>query len=172
PVSAPMFIPFLGALITLKQLPDDVWREARVALAGPIVGTLGACVFWAIGAATDRDFFTAMAYVGFFLNLFNLLPIVPLDGGRAVAALHPAFWLVGLAGLVVLMIIAPNPILILVLIIGGMELWNRWRHRGSEEARAYYTISRGQRIAVAVVYLGLAAFLVLAMGATHIERDL
>jgi Zn-dependent protease len=172
PVSAPMFIPFLGALITLKQLPDDVWREARVALAGPIVGTLGACVFWAIGAATDRDFFTAMAYVGFFLNLFNLLPIVPLDGGRAVAALHPAFWLVGLAGLVVLMILAPNPILILVLIIGGMELWNRWRHRGTEEARAYYTISRGQRIAVAVVYLGLAAFLVLAMGATHIERDL
>ena len=43
PVSAPMFIPFLGALITLKELPDDVWREARVALAGPIVGTLGAC---------------------------------------------------------------------------------------------------------------------------------
>ena len=100
PVSAPMFIPFLGALITLKELPDDVWREARVALAGPIIGTLGACAFWAIGAATDRDFFTAMAYVGFFLNLFNLLPIVPLDGGRAIAALHPAFWLVGLAGLV------------------------------------------------------------------------
>src|SRR5688572_20624891 len=172
PVSAPMFIPFLGALITLKELPDDVWREARVALAGPIIGTLGACAFWAIGAATDRDFFTAMAYVGFFLNLFNLLPIVPLDGGRAVAALHPAFWLVGLAGLVALMIIAPNPILILVLIIGGMELWNRWRHRGSEEAKAYYTVSRGQRLAVAVTYLGLAAFLVLAMGATHIERDL
>ena len=149
PVSAPMFIPFLGALITLKELPDDVWREARVALAGPIIGTLGACAFWAIGAATDRDFFTAMAYVGFFLNLFNLLPIVPLDGGRAVAALHPAFWLVGLAGLVVLMIVAPNPILILILIIGGMELWNRWRHRGTAEAQGYYTISRGQRVAVA-----------------------
>ena len=172
PVSAPMFIPFLGALITLKELPDDVWREARVALAGPIIGTLGACAFWAIGAATDRDFFTAMAYVGFFLNLFNLLPIVPLDGGRAVAALHPAFWLVGLAGLVVLMIVAPNPILILILIIGGMELWNRWSHRGTAQAQGYYTISRGKRIAVGVVYLGLSAFLILAMGATHIERDL
>ena len=63
-----------------------------------------------IGAATQRDFFTAMAYVGFFLNLFNLLPIVPLDGGRAIAALHPAFWLVGLAWFVALMIVAPNPI--------------------------------------------------------------
>ena len=113
-----------------------------------------------------------MAYVGFFLNLFNLLPIVPLDGGRAIAALHPAFWLVGLAGLVVLMIVAPNPILILILIIGGMELWNRWRHRGTAEAQGYYTISRGKRIAVGVVYLGLSAFLILAMGATHIERDL
>lgn len=172
PTSAPMFIPFLGALITMKQLPHDVWREARVALAGPIVGTLGAAVFWAIGAASDRDFFTAMAYVGFFLNLFNLLPIVPLDGGRAVAALHPTFWLIGLLGLVALLIVSPNPILILILVIGGMELWNRWRHKGTEEAREYYAISRGRRIAVGVTYLGLAALLVVAMGLTHIERDL
>ncbi len=172
PTSAPMFIPFMGALITMKQLPDDVWREARVALAGPIIGTLGAIAFWIVGTATDRDFFTAMAYVGFFLNLFNLLPIVPLDGGRAVAAIHPAFWLVGLLGLVALMVVFPNPILILILVIGGLELWSRWRHRGSAESRAYYSITRGRRLAVGVTYLGLAAFLALAMGATHIERDL
>jgi Zn-dependent protease len=172
PTSAPMFIPFLGALITMKQLPDDAWREARVALAGPIVGTLGACAFWAIGAATQRDFFTAMAYVGFFLNLFNLLPIVPLDGGRAVGALHPAFWLLGLVGLAGLLVIAPNPILIVILIIGGMELWHRWRERGTEEATAYYRIQRWQRVVVGVTYLGLAAFLVVAMHFTHIERTL
>jgi Zn-dependent protease len=172
PTSAPMFIPFMGALIMMKQLPDDVWREARVALAGPIIGTVGAIAFWVVGVATERDFFTAMAYVGFFLNLFNLLPIVPLDGGRAVAALHPAFWLVGLVGLVALLVVFPNPILILILVIGGMELWSRWRHRGSEELRSYYSITRGRRIAVGVTYLGLAAFLVLAMGATHIDRDL
>ncbi len=172
PTSAPMFIPFLGALITMKQLPDDVWREARVALAGPIIGTLGAIAFWIVGAATDRDFFTAMAYVGFFHNLFNLLPIVPLDGGRAGAAIHPAFWLVGLLGLVALVVVFPNPILILILVVGGMELWSRWRHRGTAESRSYYSITRGRRVAVSVTYLGLAAFLVLAMGATHIERDL
>jgi Zn-dependent protease len=172
PTTAPMFIPFLGALITMKELPHDVWREARVALAGPIIGSLGAAAFWVIGAATDRDFFTAMAYVGFFLNLFNLLPIVPLDGGRAVAALHPAFWLVGLVGLAALMVVSPNPILILILVIGGLELWSRWRHRGSEEAREYYSITPGKRVAVAVTYLGLAALLAVAMGATHIERDL
>jgi Zn-dependent protease len=172
PVSAPMFIPFLGALITLKELPDDVWREARVALAGPIVGTLGAVAFWAVGAATDRDFFTAMAYVGFFLNLFNLLPIVPLDGGRAVAALHPAFWLLGLIGLAGLLVISPNIILILILVIGAMELWTRWRHRASAEAESYYRIAPWQRAAVAVTYIGLAAFLAIAMHFTHIERTL
>jgi Zn-dependent protease len=172
PASAPMFIPFLGALITLKQLPHDVWREARVALAGPIIGSLGALAFWIVGAVTERDFFTAMAYVGFFLNLFNLLPIAPLDGGRAVAALHPAFWLVGLVALVALLIVSPNPILILILIIGGMEVWSRWRHRSSPEAQEYYSISPGRRIVVGVAYFGLAALLVAAMGATHIERDL
>jgi Zn-dependent protease len=172
PVSAPMFIPFLGALISLKQLPDDVWREARLALAGPILGSLGALAFWGIGVATDRDFFVAMAYVGFFLNLFNLLPIVPLDGGRAVAALHPAFWLVGLIGLAGLLVLMPNPILILILVIGGMELWSRWRHRGTAEAAEYYSITPGRRIAVAVTYLGLAAVLAVLMGVTHIERDL
>jgi Zn-dependent protease len=172
PTTAPMFIPFLGALITMKELPHDVWREARVALAGPIVGSLGAAAFWVIGAATDRDFFTAMAYVGFFLNLFNLLPIVPLDGGRAVAALHPAFWLVGLVGLAALTVVSPNPILILILVIGGLELWTRWRHRGSDDARRYYSITPGKRVAVAVTYLGLAAVLAVAMGATHLERDL
>jgi Zn-dependent protease len=172
PASAPMFIPFLGALIALKQLPDDAWREARVALAGPIVGTLGACVFWIIGAATQRDFFTAMAYVGFFLNLFNLLPIVPLDGGRAVAALHPAFWLLGLIGLAGLLFISPNPILLFILVIGAFELWNRWRERDTAKATSYYRIERWQRAAVAVTYLGLAAFLAVAMHFTHIERTL
>jgi Zn-dependent protease len=170
--SAPMFIPFLGALIALKQVPHDVWREARLALAGPYLGSLGALAFWIVGAATERDFFIAMAYVGFFLNLFNLLPIVPLDGGRAVGALHPAFWLVGLVALAALLVVTPNPILILILVIGGLELWNRWRHRGSAEAQEYYSISPGKRVAVAVAYLGLAAVLVVFMGATHIERDL
>jgi hypothetical protein len=53
-----------------------------------------------------------------------------------------------------------------------MELWSRWRHRGTEEARAYYRVRPWQRAAVGVTYLGLAALLVLAMGATHIDRDL
>ena len=75
----------------------------------------------------------ALAFTGFFLNLFNLIPIVPLDGGRAVAALHPAFWIVGLAMLTALTFLAPNPILILILVLAALELWNRWRQRGETE---------------------------------------
>jgi len=172
PVSAPVFIPFLGAAILLKENPQNAWREAQIALAGPIVGSLGAAVVWWYGEATDNNLLIAVAFTGFFLNLFNLLPIVPLDGGRAVAALHPALWLVGLVGLAALTFVAPNPILILILVVSAMELWNRWRARDTPEARTYYSIAPWQRVAVAVTYLGLAAALGVAMSASHIERSI
>jgi Zn-dependent protease len=172
PISAPLFIPFLGALIALKQMPKDAWREAQIALAGPIVGSLGAAAVWWYGEATDNNLLIALAFTGFFLNLFNLLPIVPLDGGRAVAALHPAFWLVGLIGLAVLTYFAPNPILILILAVSAFELWNRWRARGTPEGQEYYRVEPWQRVVVAVVYLGLAAALAVAMSASYIERDI
>ena len=172
PTSAPMFIPFLGALITMKELPKDAWREAQVALAGPIIGSLGAAAAWGLGVALDSDLLIALAFVGFLLNLFNLLPVVPLDGGRAVGALHPAIWLVGLAGLAALTFLSPNPILFIVLIFGGFELWERWRRRGEPGSREYYRVRPWQRAVVAGVYLGLAVALALAMNATHLERDI
>lgn len=170
PASAPLFIPFLGAVIGMKQLPDDAWKEARVALAGPVLGSLGAAACWIAGEATGSELLVGLAFVGFFLNLFNLIPIVPLDGGRAVGALHPVFWFVGLLMMVALVILRPNPILILIVIIGGLDLWKRWRERG--EAADYYRLATWQRAAVGVVYLGLAAILALAMSATYVERDL
>jgi Zn-dependent protease len=170
PATAPLFIPFLGAVVGMKQLPHDVWREARVALAGPIIGSIGAAGVWAAGEALDSELLVALAFTGFFLNLFNLLPVVPLDGGRAVAALHPAFWAVGLAGLLALAIVRPNPILIAVLVLGGFELWGRVRHLREPESRAYYAITPRRRAVVGVTYLGLAALLALAMSATHIEK--
>lgn len=170
PASAPLFIPFLGAVVGLKKLPPDVWREAQVALAGPILGSLGAVAFWIAGEATGSDLLVALAFTGFFLNLFNLLPVTPLDGGRAVAALHPALWAVGLVLLLGLTLARPNPILILVLIVGGIEVWNRWRDRNKPGVVGYYSIQPWQRAVVGVTYFGLAALLALAMSATHIER--
>jgi hypothetical protein len=81
--SPPLFIPFLGAVISARSLGDDAVAEARVGLAGPILGTIGSAVCLVIWHLTGHDFWRALAFTGFFLNLFNLLPVVPLDGGRA-----------------------------------------------------------------------------------------
>jgi len=169
PASAPLFIPFLGAMIGMKELPDDAWAEAKVALAGPILGSVGAAVCWLAAAATGSDLLMALAFVGFFLNLFNLIPIVPLDGGRAAGALHPAIWFLGLLLMVGLVVVNPNPLLLIIVLLGGLDLWNRWRHRG--DSGDYYRLTVGQRATVAVVYLGLVVVLGIAMSATYIERD-
>ena len=169
--SAPMFIPFLGAVIWAKSLGHNALAEARVGLAGPVLGSLGAAALIPVASATGNDLFTALAFTGFLLNLFNLLPVVPLDGGRAMAALSPAMWLVGFAGLVALVFVFPNPIILLIVLFGGMETWRRWRERKSPEARAYYAVSTRDRLLVASTYIALAALLTLGMAETHIERD-
>jgi len=168
--SAPMFIPFLGAVVMMRQMPEDALAEARVGLAGPVLGTLGAGVCLAIGEATGSDFFLALAYIGFFLNLFNLLPIVPLDGGRAMAAMAPWTWFVGFGVLVALELLFPSPILIIIILFAGYELYRRWQMRksGSPSQAAYYRVSPRNRALVGAVYLGLVVLLALGMDATHI----
>jgi Zn-dependent protease len=170
--SAPVFIPFLGAAIWSKSLGDDAAAEARVGLAGPILGSIATLVPLGIWLATGEDFWRALAYIGFFLNLFNLLPVLPLDGGRAMAALSPWVWFAGFAGLIALTFFFPNPILILVLILGGFESWRRWKARNTPEAKAYHDIPTRTRVAVAIVYLGLAALLAVGVSETYFERSL
>jgi len=168
--SAPMFIPFLGAAIFSKSLGENALAEARVGLAGPILGSLAAAVVAVAGALTGSSFLLALAYVGFLINLFNLLPIVPLDGGRAMAAMAPGMWFIGFAALVALVFIFPNPILLIILLFGGIETWRRWQQRKTRslEQAAYYRVSRQQRILVGCVYVGLIALLALGMSETHI----
>jgi Zn-dependent protease len=129
--SAPMFIPFFGAVVWAKSLGDNAAAEARVGLAGPVLGSLGTAALIPIADATGNDLFRALAFTGFFLNLFNLLPVVPLDGGRAMAALSPWMWFVGFAGLVAMVFVFPNPILLLIVLFGALETWRRWKERKS-----------------------------------------
>jgi Zn-dependent protease len=168
---APMFIPFLGALVAMKELPKDAAAEARVGLAGPVLGSLGALVPLGLYALTGDELFKALAFVGFLLNLFNLLPVLPLDGGRAMAALSPWMWFVGYGLLVGATIAFPNPVMLLVLLFGGLETWRRWRVRKTPEAREFHRVRPATRAAVAAVYLGLAAALAVGMDATFVERD-
>jgi Zn-dependent protease len=170
--SAPMFIPFLGAVISAKSLGDDAAAEARVGLAGPILGSIASLVPLVVWLATGGDFWRALAFIGFFLNLFNLVPILPLDGGRAMAALSPWVWLAGLAAMVALVIFFPSPILLLIVVLGGIESWRRWKARNTPEARAYHGIPTRTRVLVAATYLLLIATLAVAVSATHLPRGL
>ncbi|HYM54457.1 MAG TPA: site-2 protease family protein, partial [Solirubrobacteraceae bacterium] len=153
-----------------KSLGENALAEARVGLAGPILGTVGSAGCLAIGEATNSDLFRALAYVGFFLNLFNLLPVVPLDGGRAMAAMAPWMWFVGFGALVAMVFVFPNPILLIIILFGGLETWRRWKQRKTRslEQAAYYRVSPRNRLLVATVYIGLIALLALGMAEAHI----
>src|SRR3954452_21042617 len=170
PASAPMFIPFLGAVVGMKRLPDDAAAEARVGLAGPVLGSLACLIPLALYGATGNHLFQALAFTGFFLNLFKLVPVLPLDGGRAMAALSPWMWLAGFGLLLGVGIAFPNPIVILILVLGGLETWRRFRSRGEPGQQAYYRVPKRTRFLIAAVYVGLAIALIAAMDATHLAR--
>jgi Zn-dependent protease len=150
--TAPIFIPFMGAFIGMKQLPKNAVMEAYVGLGGPVIGSLGALGAFALYLATDSSIWLVLAYVGVLLNLFNLLPILPLDGGRAVGAISRWMWVVGYGAAIAFLLIRPSPILLLILLFGAGEVMNAIRGRGNAD---YYTVSRGDRLAVSLIYFGL-----------------
>jgi Zn-dependent protease len=168
--SAPMFVPFMGAAIFSKSLGDNALAEARVGLAGPILGSLGALAVAVVAKLTGSDMLLALAYFGFFINLFNLLPVVPLDGGRAMAAMAPWMWFLGFGALVAMVFVFPNPILFIIILFGGMETWRRWKLRGTRSLAqaAYYRVAPRHRLLVGAVYLGLIVALLVGMSQTHV----
>jgi Zn-dependent protease len=172
--SAPMFIPFLGAVVAAKSLGDDAAAEARVGLAGPVLGTLGAIAVFVAGESLDSEFLRALAFTGFFLNLFNLIPLTPLDGGRAMAAMSPWMWFVGLFLAVAFAFAFPNPIIILIVLVGVWDTFRRWKmlKEGGDEQRSYYRVRPRTRVLVLAVYLGLIAVCVLGMDLSHVERTI
>jgi Zn-dependent protease len=168
--STPMFIPFLGAAIFSRSLGDNALAEARVGLAGPVLGTLGAVAVAVAGALTDSDLLLALAYIAFFLNLINLIPVVPFDGGRAMAAVAPSMWFLGIGGLVAMILLLGNPFLIIFILLALREMPRRWRQLRSRtiEQAAYYRVPRRHRIAIGLVYIGLIVVLAFGMSQTHI----
>ncbi len=169
-VGAPVFIPFMGALIALKEAPRNAWIEAEVGIGGPLLGTLGAMVCEMIHFLTGNPMYRALAYTGFFLNLFNLAPIGFLDGGRIVTALSPWLWIVGYVIMIGLIITHFNFILLLILVISLPRLFSLFRQKTDEERR-YYEVTPAQRLQMAGMYFGLIAFLVYGMKLTLIPHE-
>lgn len=169
-VGWPVFIPFMGAIIALKEAPRNAWVEAEVGIGGPLLGTLGALGCEMIYLQSGNQLFRALAYTGFFLNLFNLAPIGFLDGGRIVTALSPWLWLVGFAIMTVMIIAHFNFIVLLILIMSLPRLFFLFRPKTDAEQR-YFEVAPIQRLKMAGMYFGLIAFLVYGMKLTLIPRE-
>ncbi|MDQ0418255.1 Zn-dependent protease [Croceifilum oryzae] len=126
PVSAPAFIPFVGAFITMKKQPQDAETEAFIALGGPLLGTVGALGCWGLGYATGDSYYYMIAYIGFFLNVFNLVPIHPLDGGRIVVAISRWFWVIGLIVGLALIIYLKSILLTIIYVMFVYQLYTKY----------------------------------------------
>jgi len=167
-VGAPAFIPFVGAWIALKDQPVDVETEAYVAIAGPVVGTAAALAVYLWARSEDSGLLLAIAYSGLFLNLFNLLPISPLDGGRVTAALSPRIWFLGVPVLLALVLYRPSPMLVIVAILAAPQLMKAWRYDpNAPENVAYYGVPLQTKLEYGAAYLSLAALLAIMTYDVH-----
>jgi Zn-dependent protease len=167
-VGAPTFIPFVGAWIQLKQMPHDAETEAYVGIAGPLAGTLAALATYFLAREHDSSLLLAIAYAGFFLNLFNLIPLSPFDGGRVTAVISPRLWLIGVPVLIALFFYRPSPLLILIAVLAAPNVMKAWRGVPPEE-EAYYIASAETRFNYGLLYLGLAGFLAVMCEQLHQE---
>jgi Zn-dependent protease len=168
-VGAPVFIPFMGAFIALKEAPRNAWIEACVGIGGPMLGSLGALACNSLGEMFDAPVFVALAWFGYFLNLFNLTPVGMLDGGRIVTALSRWLWLPGFALLIWFGWKYPNFIIWLIVLMSLPRIYSLFRRR-TEEERAYYQVTPAQRWTMSILYFGLIAVLIFGM---HLaQRDL
>jgi len=170
-VGAPTFIPFVGAWIELKEQPMSVETEAYVAFAGPFVGSMAAFAVYYYARQNGNDgLLLAVAYTGFMLNLINLLPISPLDGGRITAVLTPRIWLLGVPMLVALFLYQPSPMLVVIGVLAAPQVLRAWRYDPVDPRNAaYYGVDLNTRVEYGLLYLGLVALLGLMTYEMHQE---
>jgi len=169
PVGGMIFIPMLGAAVMMRQMPQNAKDEAEVGIAGPIAGAIASSVCLVLAQMTPgiRTIWAPLAYFGFFMNLFNLIPIVPFDGGRVLAAIDRRIWILGFVALlgyqIWLWLNGNFSIwLLFFVIMAATQLWSR-NGANSPEGQEYYNVPVGTRIILGLVYFGLAAVLVLGM---------
>jgi Zn-dependent protease len=168
PAGLPTFIPFVGAWIDLKAMPKDVETEAYVGLAGPVAGTLAALACYFAGRESGSGLLLALAYAGFVLNLFNLIPVAPLDGGRITAILSPRVWLLGVPVLAAVFAWHPSPVLVLIGLLALPQLKAAWHYDPQAPGNAaYYAVALEDKLTYGAFYVGLIVFLSLMVYDLH-----
>ena len=164
PVSKPIFIPFMGAFISMKEMPKNARQEAIIGMGGPLLGGAASLACFLLYDALKEPYWLALGYTGCFLNLFNLVPLGFLDGGRIVTAISLWLWIPGAVLLGVLAFKIGNPIIFLVLILGLFEGYKVFKNRRNPEAMKYYTLDSSFKLRMGLAYLALLAVLGAGMG--------
>lgn len=167
-VGLPTFIPFIGAWVELKDQPHNAETEAYVGLGGPLLGTIGAIACYFLARNENSPWLLAVAYSGFFLNLFNLIPLSPFDGGRITAVLSPRIWLLGVPVLGALFLYRPSPMLLIIALLAAPQVWKAITFKSdSPEAATYYNVSARVKWEYGFYYVALLGFLALMTHDVH-----
>lgn len=124
PVSPAIFIPFVGAAIAMKEMPKSARDEAYLAYMGPVFGLLAFLPAIPLYFYSEEPFWALVIFLGGLLNLFNLIPITPLDGGRIVSGISTKLWAVGLLILLGYSFYTFSILAFIITIIGTMT-WYR-----------------------------------------------
>jgi len=165
-VGLPTFIPFVGAWIELKEQPMNAETEAFVGIAGPMLGSAAAFVCHILARDSGSGLLMALAYAGFVLNLFNLIPLTPLDGGRIVSVISPRIWFLGVPMLAGLFLWKPSPLLIIIAIFAAPQVWAAFKDRRVLDSE-YYRAPLSIRLQYTAQYLLLAGFLAIMAYEVH-----
>lgn len=169
PMSLPVFLGPFGAVTQMRAAPKDARQEAIVALGGPLVGTVAALLLFVLAESMQpghtQAFLLALAYFGCFINLFNLIPMSPLDGGRIANAVSRWMNVVGLVVMALFVLLFANPFALLLLVLGGITTVQRFRNarRGLEPA----SVSPRTRLALGLTWLAMLAVAAGGMTVAH-----
>ena len=169
--SAPIFIPFMGALVRLKQQPRNALEDAICGLGGPALGSLGAAVVLVAGRLLGSDLLVVGGIFSLLMNLFNLIPVYPLDGGRAAQVLTPRLWGIALALALGLAWVYSEPLIVIacLLPLGRVLAAARTVERGGRDAD-FHRIAPAARLAAFAAYIVLTTALVVVVA--HFQPEL
>jgi Zn-dependent protease len=163
--SAPLFIPFFGAAIFQRQHPTDALKQAQIGIAGPLAGTVGATVAFALYGTTHYSVLLFWAYLGFLINLFNLIPVGMLDGGWIMAVVSKWFQVIGLGALLLaVLFLGFSPIILVIILLGFPAVLDRFRN---DRSPYYQSVPVPARLAMGAAWVFLTGYLAFAFLQTH-----
>ena len=152
-----VFIPFIGGAVTLRDQPRSVYDDALIGLAGPVAGTMASLTCLQLYKWLADPVWLLIAFLGFALNLINLIPLGMLDGGRISAAVTKWMWVFGGGAVIYKVFQQPNPLIILIAILAGFQVYASIVREKNDPR--FYEITPGQRAGIAVLYFALVIFL-------------